>query len=123
MGDRPMRTKIRNEDGCTIVSLEGTMSFEDQVPLKDEIEAATRPNVNAAPKRVIFNLEDLDFVGSSGISGFIKTLAAVSEKPGVQSRYCNVKSEFRRIMKAMDEFETFEFFDSEETAKKSYLDN
>ncbi len=38
----------------------------------------------------------------------------------MKPRYCNVKSEFRRIMKAYDETDIFEFYESEDKARKSF---
>ncbi|MGK5084079.1 STAS domain-containing protein [Bdellovibrionota bacterium FG-1] len=116
-----MKTQIKKNGDTIVVSMDGKLDFETNVPLREELSKLIKPHkTDSTPKKIIFNLENLEFVGSSGISSFVQTLkefnAVAQEKP----RYCHVKSEFRRVMKAFDETEVFEFYDTEERAKKSF---
>ena len=65
-------------------------------------------------------MEELEFVGSSGISSFIQTLKDFGSENPVKPRFCNVRSEFQRVMKALDDSGQFEFYEDEENAKKSF---
>jgi anti-anti-sigma factor len=117
-----MKTNIKKAGDTIVVSMDGRLDFETNAPLREELSKLVRPNrTDSVPKKIIFDLENLEFVGSSGISSFVQTLkdfnASVAEKP----KYCNVRSEFRRVMNAFDnEGETFEFHDNQERARKSF---
>jgi anti-anti-sigma factor len=116
-----MKTQIKKNGDVVIVEMNGRLDFETDAPLREELSKLIQPaRTDSTPKKIIFNLEKLEFVGSSGISSFVQTMkefnASVTSKP----RYCNVKSEFKRVIKAFDEEQQFEFHDNEERAKKSF---
>lgn len=121
-----MKTSIKKQGDLVIVSMEGKLDFETHIPLREDLNRLipepqkSAPKQDSVPTKVIFNLENLEFVGSSGISSFVQTLkdfnAASEQKP----RYCHVKSEFRRVIKAFDDQALFEFYDNEERARKSF---
>lgn len=116
-----MKTHITKTEDVIIVSMNGHVDFETYVPLREDLaKLADQVRANETPKQIIFNFENLEFVGSSGISSFIQTLkefnAIVPSKP----RYCNVKSEFRKIIRAFDEAELFDFYENEDRAKKRH---
>jgi len=116
-----MKTQFKRIGDTIIVSLAGRMDFENQVPLRDELEKLIdRAKTDSVPKKIIFNLENLDFVGSSGISSFVQTLKNFNGSVEMRPRYCNVKSEFRRFMKAFDESGIFDFYDNEDRARQSF---
>lgn len=116
-----MKTKIRKfGEDVVIVDMEGFLSFEEHEPLRHKLIELKRGSAAVAPKKIIFNLEKLEFVGSSGISSFVQALKEFNSGASVRPRYCNVRSEFKRIFKAFDEENIFEFYDSEERAKKSF---
>lgn len=71
---------------------------------------------DSTPKKIIFNLERLEFVGSSGIASFVQTLRDFNANAPSKPVYCNVKSEFKRVIRAFDETGNFEFIDSLEAA-------
>jgi len=121
-----MKTNIKKNGDTVVVSLDGTLDFETAAPFREDLAKIIRGPKNApvktdsTPKKIIFNLENLEFVGSSGISSFVQTLKDFNRTSDVKTRYCGVKSEFRQIIKAFDESEAFEFFDNEDRAKKSF---
>ena len=116
-----MKTDIKKVGDTVVVSMEGQLDFEMQEPLKRDLDALIRRvRTDHAPKKIIFNFEDLEFVGSSGISSFVQTLKDFNTSSPMKPRYCGVKSEFRRVMKAFDEAEVFEFHDNEDRARKSF---
>lgn len=116
-----MNTKISKVGDTTVVEVTGHLDFETAEPLRERLVRLARTvATDSVPQKVIFNLENLEFVGSSGISSFVQTLKEFSDRSSLRPRYCNVKSEFRRVMKAYDEKEQFEFFDNEERARRSF---
>lgn len=119
-----MKTNIRKVGDTTVVSMDGKLDFETSEPLRKDLRKLIlnpRKNVtDETPKKIIFNLENLEFVGSSGIASFIQALKDFDSQADSKPRYCNVKSEFKRVMKAFDEEGIFEFYDNEEKARKSF---
>lgn len=121
-----MKTHIRKSGDTVVVSIDGKIDYETQVPLKDELMRLAKQTSNNAsgtdstPTKVIFNLKNLEFVGSSGISNLVQTLKDFNHRSAVKPRYCHVRSEFQKVIKAFDEESLFEIFDTEERAINSF---
>ena len=116
-----MKTKIIRTGDTVIVTITGHLSFESQEPLKSNLHRLIdETKTDTVAKKVIFNLEDLEFVGSSGISTFVQTLKDFNAKSPVKPRYCNVKSEFQKVIRAFDDDRLFEFYDDEDRARRSF---
>ena len=111
-----MKTQFRNVEGTTIVELSGYIDYETMGPLTQQLEELYKQNSSA---RVVINLRGLNFVGSSGISSFVKALRMfnrMSSKPS----YCGMKNEFLRMFRLFEDQGAFEIFDSENEALASY---
>jgi anti-anti-sigma factor len=115
-----MKTQIKKQGDTIIVSMDGKLDFETNVPLREDLTKVIREAKTDSTAKIIFNLEKLEFVGSSGISSFVQTLKEFNVNAPSVPVYCNVKSEFRRVIKAFDEAEQFKFFDNEDRARKSF---
>lgn len=122
-----MKTKIKKIGDMVIVDMDGKLSFETQEPIRKSLsrlaERLSDENdtpTDSAPTKIIFNFEDLEFVGSSGISSFVQTLKDFNDRAPMKPRYCGVRSEFQKFIKAFDEEADFEFFDTEDVAKRSF---
>ncbi len=112
---------IKKNGDTIVVKMDGKLDFETCVPLREDLsKLLDQTTSEKTVRKIIFNLENLDFVGSSGISSFIQALKEFNETSPTKPRYCHVKNEFRRIIKAFDEEELFEFHENEDRAKKSY---
>ncbi|MBI2712086.1 MAG: STAS domain-containing protein [Bdellovibrio sp.] len=116
-----MKTQIKKKGDTIVVTMDGQLDFGTHVPLREDLNKLIHSSkTDSTPKKIIVNLENLEFVGSSGISSFVQTLKAFTQESPTRPRFCNVKSEFRRIIKAFDEEEVFEFFETEDRARKSF---
>lgn len=104
-----MKTSIRKDGESVIVMLEGQLDFETNDEFR---ESLMRLESQTADNQVIFDLSQLQFVGSSGISAFVQTLREFNVRATHKPRYANVKSEFKRIIVAFDDNGSFEFCDS-----------
>jgi anti-anti-sigma regulatory factor len=60
-------------------------------------------------------------VGSSGIGAFVNTLREFSKNSVVAPRFCQVRSEFRKVFKATDE-SAFRLFEDEKAAVISFVE-
>ncbi len=116
-----MKTEIKKNGDTIVVNMDGRLDFDTYLPLRENLSKLTKhETTDSVPKKIIFNLENLEFVGSSGISSFVQTLKEFNATATTKPRYCNVKSEFRRIIEAFDEAEKFQFYDNEDRARKSF---
>lgn len=116
-----MKTQVKKVGDTLIVTMNGKLDFETSMPLREDLtKIIHETRTDEAPKKIIFNLEKLDFVGSSGISNFVQTLREFNQAAPIKPRYCHVKSEFQKVIKAFDESDAFQFYDNEDRAKKSF---
>jgi anti-anti-sigma factor len=116
-----MKTEFKKVGDTMMVSMEGRLDFETAGPLREDLGKLLRQaRTDTVPRKIIVNCENLEFVGSSGISSFVQTLKEFNANAPIRPRYCNVKSEFKRVIKAYDEAEMFEFHENVERARKSF---
>ncbi len=116
-----MKTLIKKTGNTIVVSMDGKLDFETAVPLREDLNRLIRQTkTDTVATKIIFNLEKLDFVGSSGISSFVQALKDFNHGSAIKPKYCHVKTEFQKIIKAFDESEGFEFHENEERAKRSF---
>src|SRR5690348_10203650 len=96
-GRGTMQAKIRKDGDVTVVELEGRLDFETAEPFRETCQDIL------SNSKVVFNLAGLNFVGSSGIGAFVNTLREFSVKSPIPPKFCNLKSEFKKVFKASDE--------------------
>lgn len=89
-----MDAKVENRDGVYIVSLSGKMDFVSADALKSQCLK------NFIDREVIFNLRELSFVGSSGITPFLELLLELSRSSGPKFKICSVGNEFMRLFES-----------------------
>lgn len=70
-------------------------------------------------KKIIFNLADLDFVGSSGIFDLMESVKNL--KKNAELKFCNAGIEFQTILSSTH-FEGIEIYENEDLAQKSFIE-
>lgn len=117
-----MKTSIKREEDTIVMTIDGTVDYETHEQFKENLHRLVRSTekTDSAPKRIIVDLENLRFVGSSGISAFVQALKDFNSRSNIRPKYCNVASEFKKVIQAFDEEAQFEFFDSSNQAHDSY---
>ncbi len=115
-----MKTEAKRVGDTVVVSMDGKLDFEMQDSLKLHLSKILKANSDSVAKKIIVDMENLEFVGSSGISSFVQTMKDFNAASPTKPRYCNVKNEFRRVMKAFDESDIFEFYENQDRARKSF---
>lgn len=112
-----MLAKIKSKGPVTVVELDGHIDFETAKPFREKCTVIIE-KAKASPK-ILFNMQGLKFVGSSGISSFIQTLKELNiHRP----KFCGVGSEFKKLFKIYSPDETFEIFLNEDEAIKSFTE-
>ena len=115
-----MKTSIKKNKETIVVDMQGRLDYETNLPLRDNLfRLIQETKTDTVPKKIILNLEKLEFVGSSGISAFVQMLKDFNASAPTKPLYCNVKSEFQKIIRAFDEEKQFEF--SEDNAHPDRL--
>lgn len=85
---------IQAQKEILIVSLCGQIDVESV----DLFRQACRGPLSGRP--VLFSLESLTFVGSSGLRPFLESLNDLTKVPGSDVRFSNVRNDFRQILMA-----------------------
>src|SRR5690606_29198784 len=107
------KTRISVQGDFTVVELSGYLDFEAANPIAHTIDGIYKENKQA---KVVINMTGLEFVGSSGISSFVKNLR-VFNKLKMKPAYCGVKSEFVRLFRVFEEQHPFEVSENLEKAR------
>lgn len=113
-----MKTQVKKIGDTIVISMDGRLDFETSVPLREDLNKVIRQARTDSVAQIVFNLEKLEFVGSSGISSFVQTLKDFNATVETRPRYLNVRSEFKRIIKAFDEQDLFDFDDADDRGRQ-----
>lgn len=108
-----MEAKLKNQGEITIVTISGSLDIERTQPFR---EACLKHFLS---KKVIFNMEQASFVGSTGLQSFIDTLKVLTSENSHGMKVVCVKSEFKRIFQNI-EHQKFQVFDDEAAAIASF---
>ncbi len=109
-----MEAKFAKRGQVLIVELKGKLDFEMQAPFRRTCLE------KLLSEKVVFDLRDLNFVGSLGLTDFVSTLEDMrkNSQPGI--KFCGVGVEFRRLFEASG-FEAQDIFDNQEKAFQSFV--
>lgn len=109
-----MKAQIKKVGDTIVVAIGGKIDYETAEPFKENLKKiANSAKTDSTPTKVIFDMENLEFVGSSGITQFIQTLKDFGVRTDQKARIMKASSEFKKVMRAYDEEQTFEFSDFE----------
>lgn len=113
-----MILKARQLGEVTIFELEGHLDFETTQQFRTTCESYMRKKNNS---QIIFNLEKLKFVGSSGIHQFIKVLKDFNNSEA-RPKICHLSSEFEKVFKAYQTSRhPFDIYEDERQAIDSFV--
>lgn len=112
-----MILRARKDGNITVFELEGHLDFETTQQFHDKCDSLM---TDAPEHQVVFNLEKLKFVGSSGISQFITILKRFNNRKP-KPRLCKLSTEFTRMFRAYETTRNpFEIFETEPAAVASF---
>ncbi|MBC7395941.1 MAG: STAS domain-containing protein [Bdellovibrionales bacterium] len=115
-----MKARVKSTDGSIVISIDGKVDYESQDQVCATINHTIERNKkDQAAKKIIVNFKNLEFVGSSGITQFVQSLKQIHHETDVTPKYCGVRSEFQKIIKAFDEENQFDFYEDDSLAKRS----
>ncbi len=94
-----------------LITLKGRIDLETIEPFLSYLR-------NLSSLQIVFNLRELNFVGSNGISIFTSALKDLMSSNPSGIRFCQVSSEFKRIFTATLD-PSIDFFEDVSTAVRS----
>ncbi len=106
-----MQAQITKEDDIIIIRLHGISDVESVA----DLDQACRKY--CLQKKVIFNLADLDFVGSSGLDKLMEIISSLSRTS--QIKICSARREFQRIF-SKSRLDQIQMYEDEERAKETF---
>jgi anti-anti-sigma factor len=108
-----MKARIKTQASSIVLYLDGKVDYETQDEVCQFISKTIAKNkTDQTPKNIIVNLQNLEFVGSTGITQFVQQLKNIHQESKVLPQYCGVRSEFQKIIKAFDEDDQFRFIEN-----------
>ena len=110
-----MKSKISTVGDITIVELNGYLDFENASPIAQSIQKIYSTNKQA---KIVVDMSGLEFVGSSGISSFVKSMR-VFNRLRMKPAYCGLKTEFVRLFRAFEDANPFDIWDEMDGARDS----
>lgn len=108
-----MQAKLEKKEDVTIVHLSGRIDYESADRFK---ETCIKMLMD---QKLIFNLENLSFVGSSGITPFVETMSVLSQQNNGQVKFCRVSIEFKKIFESCP-LKYCELYDDVDTARIAF---
>ena len=91
-----MKAELSTHGDVVIVSLSGRINME----YTETFREACLKEIGGRANKIIFNLQQLSFVGSNGIMPFVGALTDLASNEEKELRFCGVGSEFQKIFAA-----------------------
>lgn len=104
-----MEIKMINNGDVSVVFVSGQLEMEKTKQFRQIAESAI------SNSKVIFSLDNLSFVGSSGIQIFFNTISELKTKHQKNCRIVGLKNDFKRIL-TFSQLEHLELFDNIDAA-------
>ena len=108
-----MEAKVNHHNGVYTVALKGKMNFESADALKAQCSR------HFLEQNVIFDLNELNFVGSSGITPFLEMLGGLLRHSGTSLKICSAGTEFIRVFEAGG-LNGLEVYENEKQARMAF---
>lgn len=103
-----MRVKVIQEGDYNVVALIGRLDIEKNKLIKDTLLK------NYSNKNIVFCMDQLQFIGSSGIQNFFQNLKEIQEQKKMNMRIVGLHHDFQRLLmfSSLQDFNVFENIES-----------
>ncbi|PKL50006.1 MAG: anti-sigma factor antagonist [Candidatus Riflebacteria bacterium HGW-Riflebacteria-2] len=106
-----MKIEKKAENGLEIISISGTLDLQHVAEFKQQVSSLLK-NGQA---RIVFNLENLEFIDSAGLEAFLSTLVTAKKLGGFVA-LASVKKTVARVFEITRMDKAFEIFPSADEA-------
>jgi anti-sigma B factor antagonist len=111
-----MTTSTRQVDGVTIVDISGQITLgEESAALRDLVCAL----LSKGHKQILFNLEDVHYIDSSGLGSLVSAFTTVRKQEG-ELKLVYLTKKVHDIMQITKLYTVFDIKDDEATGIKSF---
>ena len=107
-----MEAKIAKRGQVLVVELNGRLDFETAAPFRRTCLE------RLVTEKVVFDLRNLNFVGSLGLKDFVTTFEDM-KRTSANVKFCGLGVEFRRLFEASG-IQSHVMFDNQEKAVQSF---
>jgi anti-anti-sigma regulatory factor len=108
-----MNARVHQFGEVTVISIFGPLTIDCTQPFRQAVLKRYRG------QKIVFNMSQAAFVGSTGISDFVETLRELGKEHNLGVKVAGPKMEFKRILQNL-ELQKLEIFDSESLAINSF---
>lgn len=108
-----MNLTITQHDSASLIQLEGSLTVKSVDGFRQEVSDMLASNTDCS--RLIFDLEQLDMVDSSGLGGLLAIYKTMKDRGGVM-QLANLQRKARMVFEITRAHELFDIFDSAEDA-------
>jgi len=106
-----MDIKTETKNKWLVFYLEGRLD----VTLSQQLEAMVIEKIDSGINFILFNLDKVEYMSSSGLRVFISSMRKLKDKKG-EIRLSNMSESVRKILKIVDLEGMFNIFDNEKSA-------
>ncbi len=110
-----MEIETRKEDNAMVVSIKGRM---DAVTTP-EIENRLGQIINSGEKKLVINLQQLDYISSAGLRALLATAKRLKSEQG-DVAFANLDGHVKEVFEISGFYSIFKVFDSMETALEQF---
>lgn len=108
-----MEAWIEKTGDVVVVHLRGRVDYETVTPFRNHCAK------HLVKEKVVFNLAQLSFVGSIGLTDFLETVTQLSSSAPFGIKFAAVSNEFRRLFEA-SEIQKLEIYENTERALMAF---
>jgi anti-sigma B factor antagonist len=111
-----MTTSTRQLGGVAIVDIRGRIQLgEESAALRDLVADL----LSKGHKKILFNLADVNYIDSSGLSHLVSAFTSV-RKQGGELKLLNLSKNVHNVMQTTKLYTVFDIMDNEAAAVKSF---
>jgi anti-sigma B factor antagonist len=113
---RDLKITARTVNGVLILDLQGTYYFPDDYVLADTV----KKHLDRGQERILLNLEQVDWMSSTGIGDLVSCIKRTAEKGG-HLKLLNPSERVHDLLVMTRLAEVFEIFEDEDEALGSFV--
>ena len=107
---------IKEVEGIKVITFSGDLTAATVTKIKDEIQQTYR---DLNEPKIIFDLQDVEFLDSSGIGFLVAVLKELSQK-NCKLKLANLNSALENTLKQVQLYSFFEIYETLEEAIESF---
>ena len=109
-----MKAQVSQNGEVTVVHVSGHIDYESVTPFQETCLS------RFSSKKLVFNLQGLSFVGSSGITQFVQTLESLAATSPMGLKICRASTEFQKVLTS-NQIPGLEIYEEQYQAEQAFF--